>query len=209
VRWHYITYVAITAGVAAARRTATNPGSADLLDLHGRHLGRRGGAGNFTTGSRPRPDAAVSITTDPPAMGAIVLLDWKAEAAAPCPLVCCNCAWYSACKARRSAPPLAMVGFEGEVPRDRGCVQTMARFVPLERQACGLDEEKPDASQSITVVRPRGSHPSRARGVIGPTIRPRGRSCSVELRRWDDYRASFARRPVPSRRASASASSRP
>jgi hypothetical protein len=29
---------------------------------------------------------------------------------------------------------------------------TMARLVPLERQAFGLDEDKPDASQSMTVV---------------------------------------------------------
>jgi hypothetical protein len=65
------------------------------------------------------PDATVSMTTDPPAMGAIVLLDWKAGAVAPCPLVCCKCASYSACKASRSGPTLAMAAFEGEVPIPR------------------------------------------------------------------------------------------
>ena len=65
------------------------------------------------------PDAALSMTTDPPAVGAMALLDWKAGAAAPCPLVCSKCAWYSACKARRSAPNLAMAAFDGEAPIPR------------------------------------------------------------------------------------------
>jgi hypothetical protein len=56
------------------------------------------------------------MTTDPPATGAIALLDLKAGAAAPCPHVSLRCAWYSAYRARRSWPTLAVAAFDGEVP---------------------------------------------------------------------------------------------
>jgi hypothetical protein len=51
--------------------------------------------------------------------GAIASLDLKAGAGAPCPLVSFRCAWYSAYRARRSWPTLAVVVFEGEVPIPR------------------------------------------------------------------------------------------
>ena len=52
-------------------------------------------------------------------MGAMLLRDWKAGAASPRQLVCFRYAWYSACKARRSALTLAMAAFEGEAPIPR------------------------------------------------------------------------------------------